>query len=157
MIKVTKPLTAKQEAFALAYVECGNQSEAYRRSYNCKPDAKPEAIHVRASEMMADRRVAVRVQALQAKAAERTEITLQDIARMLQEAHQVGAKGDDPSAMVEAAMSLAKLLGHYTEKKHVTSDNRNHNVEVSLSPVSEWAAGIVGSPSKATDTGTRHH
>jgi phage terminase small subunit len=150
-------LTFKQEAFARAFVECGNASEAYRRSYNCKPDAKPETIHVAASQTLAIHKVSTRVAELKAKAAERTEITLQDIARMLQEAHQVGAKGDDASAMTEAAMSLAKLLGHYTEKKHVTSDNRNHNVEEKLSTGAEWLGGLLGPGAKASDKASSAH
>ena len=40
-------LTAKQEAFARAYVETGNASEAYRRAYNAE-NMKQESIAVRA-------------------------------------------------------------------------------------------------------------
>ena len=36
-----KDLTPKQEAFACAYVETGNASEAYRRAYDVAPDCKP--------------------------------------------------------------------------------------------------------------------
>lgn len=37
-------LTQKQEAFALAYFETGNASEAYRRAYNAE-NMKPESIN----------------------------------------------------------------------------------------------------------------
>lgn len=150
-----KPLTAKQEAFARAYVETGNASEAYRRAYDCKPTTKPETINVAASQTLAIHKVSRRVAGLKAKAAERTEITVADIAQMLKEAHSVGSKGGDASAMTEAAMSLAKLLGHYTEKKHVTSDNRNHNVEERLSPVASWVEGLTASPSEDKTSGAR--
>lgn len=42
-------LTIKQEAFARAYVETGNASEAYRRAYDAAR-MKPEVIAVKASE-----------------------------------------------------------------------------------------------------------
>ena len=152
---LTKPLTAKQEAFCLSYVECGNASEAYRRSYNCKPDAKPEPIHVNACKLMASAKVALRVRELQAKAAESAEITLLDIARMLKEDRQLAHGKDDAKAAVEATMSLAKLLGHYTETKHVKSDNRNHNVEERLQPGAEWVQGLLGTKDQAPNPGTR--
>ncbi|MGU9998175.1 terminase small subunit, partial [Bordetella avium] len=37
-------LTPKQEAFALAYVETGNASEAYRRAYSAER-MKPETVN----------------------------------------------------------------------------------------------------------------
>ena len=45
-------LTIKQEAFARAYVETGNASEAYRRAYNAE-NMKQESIAVRACELLA--------------------------------------------------------------------------------------------------------
>lgn len=155
-VPVEEPvLTAKREAFARAFVETGNATEAYRRSYNVRPDTNPQNMHVNASKLLADAKVKQRVDELRAAAAERTEITLLDIAQMLKDAHSVGSKGGDASAMTEAAMSLAKLLGHYTEKKHVTSDNRNHNVEERVSPSSEWLEGMLGSGAQAKDKGSR--
>ena len=56
-------LTIKQEAFARAYVETGNASEAYRRAYDAAR-MKPEVIAVKASELMANGKVAVSVQHL---------------------------------------------------------------------------------------------
>jgi phage terminase small subunit len=69
-------LTAKQEAFAQAYIETGNASEAYRRAYDCSR-SKPNGIHVSASQLLADPKVALRVAALQANAAERAVLTLE--------------------------------------------------------------------------------
>ena len=45
-------LTIKQEAFARAYVETGNASEAYRLAYDAAR-MKPEVIAVKASEFCA--------------------------------------------------------------------------------------------------------
>ena len=60
-------LTIKQEAFARAYVETGNASEAYRRSYNVKEDAKPEGIWVDACKLLHTPNVSLRVAELQAE------------------------------------------------------------------------------------------
>ncbi|APY15824.1 hypothetical protein GJU94_13130 [Brucella sp. 10RB9214] len=52
-------LTPKQEAFARAYVETGNASEAYRRAYNVGDKTKPESVWVKASELLANGKVSV--------------------------------------------------------------------------------------------------
>jgi len=72
-------LTPKQEAFANKYVECGNASQAYRFAYDVAETTKNESIHVRASELMADSKVAVRVKELQEMAQEANKITRQTI------------------------------------------------------------------------------
>ena len=63
-------LTIKQEAFARAYVETGNASEAYRRAYNAE-NMKQESIAVRACELLAHSKVSVMVQQLKDQAAAR--------------------------------------------------------------------------------------
>ena len=54
-------MTPRQEAFALAYVETGNASEAYRRAYPRSRNRKPEPVDKRASELMANGKVLGRV------------------------------------------------------------------------------------------------
>ena len=68
-------LTQKQENFCLAYIETGNASEAYRRSYNTSK-MKPESINVKACELLKDVKVSVRVGELKVKAQERNEVTV---------------------------------------------------------------------------------
>lgn len=105
-------LTPKQEAFALAYVETGNASEAYRRSYNAEK-MKPEVIAVKASELLAHGKVSVRVKDLQADLAERHKLTVDDLLRELEEARTAAltAETAQSSAAVAATMGKAKLLG----------------------------------------------
>lgn len=114
-------LTPKQEAFALAYVETGNASEAYRRAYNAV-NMKPEVIANKASALLKRGDVRVRVEMAQAKAIERHETTVDDILRELEEARALAAGGDkpQPAAMVAASMGKAKLLGMLTDKTEVT-------------------------------------
>ena len=130
------PLTPKQEAFALAYVETGNASEAYRRSYNAEK-MKPSVIAVKASELLANGNVAVRVAELQAAHVERHEITVDDILRELEEARALAAGGEkpQPAAMVAASMGKAKLLGMLMDKTEVTGKDGgpiDHSLRVSF-------------------------
>ena len=114
-------LTPKQEAFALAYVETGNASEAYRRAYSAEK-MKPASVAVNASKLLAGAKVALRVQELQAKAVERHEITVDDLIRELEEARTAASNQEKPqaAAMVAATLGKAKLLGMLTDKTEVT-------------------------------------
>jgi phage terminase small subunit len=68
---MAKALTAKQEAFCLAYLETGNASEAYRRAYNVSPATKPNTVEKRACELLKNGKVTGRIAELQSKAAEK--------------------------------------------------------------------------------------
>ena len=109
-------LTPKQEAFALAYVETGNASEAYRRSYDVREDSKPEGIWVRASELLSNSKVAVRIAELQMKAQERTLVTIESITRELEVARYLAETEKQSSAMTAAIMGKAKVNGLLVDK-----------------------------------------
>lgn len=68
-------LTEKQESFAQKYIETGNASEAYRQVYSCKSKSK-NAVHVRASELLANSKVAVRVKELKSIHQDRHIVTV---------------------------------------------------------------------------------
>ena len=68
-------LTPKEDAFCLAYIETGNASEAYRRAYSAKK-MKPATIHVRASELLDNGKVTVRLAELRALHLKRHEVGL---------------------------------------------------------------------------------
>ena len=130
------PLTPKQEAFALTYVETGNASEAYRRSYNAEK-MKPASVAVNASKLLADAKVALRVQELQANAVQRHEITVDDLIRELEEARTAASNQEKPqaAAMVAATLGKAKLLGMLTDKTEVTGKDGgpvDHSLRVSF-------------------------
>jgi hypothetical protein len=115
-------LTPKQEAFAAAYVETTNASEAYRRAYNVRPDTKPESIWQEACRTLANENVATRVMELQAEARERTMITIAALTEEL-EAARLLAMTDEKgaSAAVSAIMGKAKLHGFLIEKNMITT------------------------------------
>lgn len=105
-------LTPKQEAFCLAYLETGNASEAYRRAYNAE-NMKAGTIAVKASELLANGKVAVRLAEMRQAAAKRNQITVDDLLRELEEARTKALNCENPqsSAAVSATLGKAKLLG----------------------------------------------
>ncbi|WP_054461530.1 terminase small subunit, partial [Achromobacter sp. 2789STDY5608628] len=105
-------LTPKQEAFALAYVETGNASEAYRRAYDAGK-MKPDSINRKAKELLDNGKITARVTELQAGHADRHKLTVDDLLRELEEARQAAltAETAQSSAAVAATMGKAKLLG----------------------------------------------
>jgi phage terminase small subunit len=108
-------LTPKQEAFACAYIETNNASEAYRRAYNAGK-MKPAVIHVKACELLKVGNVSVRVAELQALHLARHEITVDTIRDMLIEDRTFARDLQTPAAAISATVGLAKLYGHLTEK-----------------------------------------
>lgn len=113
-------LTSKQEAFTRYFVETGNASEAYRRAYQVSADTKPETIHKRASELLANGEVTGRVAMLQGKAAKKAEITVDSLAQELEEARAIALSEKQSSAAVSATMGKAKLFGLGVEKRHLS-------------------------------------
>ena len=105
-------LTIKQEAFARAYVETGNASEAYRRAYNAENMSR-ESIAVRACQLLAHCKVSVMVQQLKDQAAERHAVTVDSLVNELEEARIAALTAESPqsAAAVSATMGKAKLMG----------------------------------------------
>jgi len=114
-------LTAKQEAFCLAYVETGNASEAYRMAYEVGENTKPETIWRRSSELTTSGKVAARVAELKAMATERLMVTLESLTAELDEARKLAKEVANPAAMTGATMGKAKLHGLLVEKQEIKS------------------------------------
>lgn len=74
-------LTPKQENFCRFYIETGNASEAYRRAYDAS-GMKDAVIHVKASELLDNGKITVRIAELQADHRKRHEVTVD---RLVQE------------------------------------------------------------------------
>ena len=121
---VSEKLTAKQEAFAVKFFECGNASEAYRHAYNVGKTTKPETIWSKASELLAIGKVSARVSELQIEARERAMVTVESITAELEEARQLAMLDEKgASAAVAASMGKAKVNGLIVDKKdHSSTD-----------------------------------
>jgi len=104
-------LTSKQEAFALAYVETGNAAEAYRRAYDVKAGTQHSSIYVAASRLMDNTKVMLRVQELQAQAAEMCLYTVKDAFSEYETARQLALEMENPNAAVTAVNGKVKLFG----------------------------------------------
>jgi phage terminase small subunit len=104
-------LTAKQEMFCQEYIKCGNQSEAYRNSYEVKENTKPETVWCNSCQLMADTKVAQRVFELQQLAQERTLVTVESLTEELNESHDMAKQEKQAAAMTGATMGKAKIHG----------------------------------------------
>jgi phage terminase small subunit len=101
-------LTAKQEAFAQAIASGMNQSDAYRAAYDAS-NTKPEVVSVKASQLMADGKVTVRVASLRKELADKHLWTRQDSVTELAEiARGVESK---PAEKVAAIKELNIMHG----------------------------------------------
>lgn len=126
-------LTPRQEAFAKAFVETGNASEAYRKAgYSTAQSDK--SIHENASKLLA--KVQPRLAELQQRAQKRHDVTIDTITTMLKEDRDLARKNVQTSAAVAAAMGLAKLHGLILDKSQISGDEDNPIVtRVELVPV----------------------
>ena len=117
-------LTVKQEAFCLSYIETGNASEAYRRSYNAG-NMKPDGITVNASKLLASTNVSLRVAELQQSVVKRHDVTVDSLMLELEEARlaAMGAANPQSAAAVAATMGKAKLAGLLIDKIEAKVNN----------------------------------
>jgi hypothetical protein len=128
-------LTDKQEAACQAYIECGgNQSEAYRRAYDCS-NSKPETVWVNSCKLFSDANVMQRVIELQDIHKERHNVTIDTLTTDLMAARDLAAGEKQPAAMTGAVMGIAKIHGLVTDKKDLTSGGSPIKNEWHLHPV----------------------
>ena len=111
-------LTPKQEAFCLAYVETGNASEAYRRSYNAKT-MKDTTINREAKALLDNPKITTRLRDIQQASRERHEITVERLTEMLIEDRAMARKNDQSAPAIAAVMGLAKLHGLIVDKQQL--------------------------------------
>lgn len=108
-------LTVKQEGFCTAFVETGNASEAYRRSYNAEK-MKPASVNRKAKELLDNGKITARVEELRAAALERHEFTVDDMIVQLDEDRKFARECGSAAAAVSASMGKAKVLGLLVDK-----------------------------------------
>lgn len=119
-----KNLTIKQENFCLAYIETGNASEAYRRSYNVKK-MSPDSINRTAKKLIDNVKITSSLKDLRKPAIQAAQITLalhlNDLKRLRDKAEMEGKY----SAAVTAEMARGKASGLYVE-------NLNHSGSIAI-------------------------
>lgn len=108
-------LTPKQENFCLAYIETGNASEAYRRSYNAeKMSAK--VIANRASELLDNGDIAVRIAELRKPAVEAAQVTLEQHLNDLKRLRDDAWASEKYGPAIQAEISRGKASGLYIDR-----------------------------------------
>ena len=119
-------LTAKQEAFAQAVSGGMNQSDAYRSAYDASK-TKPDVVSVKASQLMADGKVAVRVAELQAALADKQLWTRIDSVTELADI----ARGSESKAAekIAAIKELNLMHGFNAPTKVEIAGNLIHRIE----------------------------
>lgn len=108
-------LTAKQEAFAQAVASGMNQSDAYRSAYSAGK-MKDSSINVKASQLAADGKVAVRVAELRKPVADAAQVTLAGHLKRLSDLSDAAEREGKYSAAVAAEVARGKASGLYVEK-----------------------------------------
>lgn len=108
-------LTAKKEAFCLAYIETNNASEAYRRAYDASK-MKDGTVHQTASRLLADVDVTARLEQLRAPVRDRAQITLESHLERLNHLSLMAEQAEQYSAAIKAEESRGKVAGLYVEK-----------------------------------------
>lgn len=118
-------MTPKQEAFARAYVETGNASEAYRQAYDAE-NMSQDAIKVNACKLLKNANVALTIEKLKEKHQKRHDITVDKLTEMALKAYQEAQRvapttGQmQTSAMIKASEFLGKLHGLIVDRSEVT-------------------------------------
>ncbi|QHJ81078.1 MAG: hypothetical protein [Caudoviricetes sp.] len=135
---MARPLTEKQEAFCRAFVETGNASEAYRRSYDAK-NMGQNTIAVKASEMLNKDNISVRLQQLREVHQKRHNVTVDSLVAELEEIKNVALSAETPqsSAAVAAVLGKAKLMGLDKQLVQLSGglDNTNTNINITAEDV----------------------
>jgi len=113
-------ITQKQENFCLAYIKCGNASQAYRESYNAEK-MKSETITNNAYKLLEGNDIATRVQELRDKAAKGAIMTLEQRKELLTKIAQNVTYDKDGNAgfndATKAVDLLNKMDGVYIQKQ----------------------------------------
>lgn len=106
-------LTAKQEQFVKNIIEGMSQADAYRAAYNCSK-MSDNAIYVNASKLMADDKVALRVQELREQLVKPSILTAQQRLEWL--TGVIMSKEESTADKLKAADLMNKMQGEYVTK-----------------------------------------
>lgn len=114
--------SSKQEAFAQAVASGLSQAEAYRKVYNADK-MQPQTIWARASELAADSKVAVRIEALKRAAAAHAVISAREFnERVSRRFRQAEAEGDLDGMAKMGALMVKTIPGLQVASKVEVKD-----------------------------------
>ena len=106
-------LTAKQEQFVKCIIEGMSQADAYRAAYNCER-MSDNAIYVNASKLMADDKIALRVQELREQLLKPSIMSAQQRLEWLTSV--ITSAEESTADKLKAADLMNKMQGEYVTK-----------------------------------------
>jgi hypothetical protein len=109
-------LTQKQESFCLAYIETGNASEAYRRSY-ATVDMSPASVNREASNLLDNPKITARLGELRQRAEDKSLLTLEAHMNELQSLRDLAKQNGQYSAAIKAEELRGKLCKLYVDQR----------------------------------------
>lgn len=113
-------LTAKQEAFAVAYILNGcDATSAYKEVYDVSPDAKIEGIYVAAHRVLKNTKVSLRVHELQMMEYSDHVLTIEERKRMLTDKAKDGLNNEG----LKAVDMLNRMDGVYEHNNEADTDD----------------------------------
>lgn len=112
-------LTPKQEAFALAYIQTGNASEAYRLAYDTSKMTE-KSVNENASKLLKHAKVAPRIAELRAPVVEKAGLTLEKHLDDLLRLRNMAMKDAKWTAAIQAEIARGKAAGLYVERTELT-------------------------------------
>lgn len=110
-------MTPKQEKFAQCVADGMSQAEAYRTAFDAE-NMKPETIHKRASELMADGEVKGRVSELKSKLEQKGLWTREMSVQALQKAMDIAQTQNNAAGLTGAVKELNAMHGFNAPLKH---------------------------------------
>ena len=119
-----------REKFAKEVHQHGNASEAYRTAKPRSRNWTSKVVHNKASEMLKQGEVQVRLSQLQQRSAEKHDITVASLTEMLKEDRELAQQFKQASAAVSAVMGLAKIHGLIIDKNALTDKDGENVVPV---------------------------
>lgn len=147
-----RDLTPKQIAFALAYFETGNASEAYRQAYNVDPNSRDSWIAVEACLLLDNPKISLMLDDLQKQAAQISIYTRQKAMEELEGARSKAEAEKQVSAMVSAINSKIKLTGLDRPYRVELTGKDGGPIQQEVSPREIIASRLAGLASRGRET-----
>lgn len=109
---MSKPkLTGQQEIFAREFVRFGVGAVAYRKAFRVRETTKPDSVYQAASKLLADPKIASRVEALREQAAKRAGVTRETMLLEMSENRALAIDDRQYGVAQSASRDRAKVAG----------------------------------------------
>jgi phage terminase small subunit len=115
-----------RETFVKEYHKTGNATESLRRANPKCLKWKPDVVNVKASQMLKEDKVQLRLSELRIRSQERSEkehdVSIASLTKMAKAAYDLAMTPDvaAPAAAITAVLAIGKLHGLVVDKKEVT-------------------------------------